>query len=226
MHVKADKGPSFRKPLIQPSAVSLWPAGLALLRRPQPACPPSLHRSISNIQNLKQVLALDHNQLGSVGLRVLSQGLKRCLTLQHLSLEDCGIGPAGAEALAESMQPDPKPEIAALQPKYLALNLSRNPLGGAGLDALCEGLVHCQSLRILNLAATELGSEDVPALRMLSVVLEARSTIEQVGAAKREVLGQRERAREGARGAESRACGRAGWMLSGRGSWGGSPAAR
>ncbi len=54
--------------------------------------------------------------------------------------------------------------------RLAALNLSRNPLGGAGLGALCDGLQHAATLRILNLAATELTPDDVPALHALSLV--------------------------------------------------------
>ena len=83
-----------------------------------------------------QVLSLDHNHLGDVGVRILAMGIKRCTTLKQLSLEDCGIGPAGAAALGEAFKPDPTPELAALQPNsLLALNLSRNPLSKLWMKA-------------------------------------------------------------------------------------------
>lgn len=50
-----------------------------------------------------------------MGACVLSEGLKRCQKLQHLSLEDCGIGPVGAAALASTCVPDADNNLAALQ---------------------------------------------------------------------------------------------------------------
>ncbi|KAG1668299.1 hypothetical protein FOA52_011196 [Chlamydomonas sp. UWO 241] len=162
-----------------------WCASAPSFRQPRPmAWSPAALRSfsigLSTFGCTLQVLALDHNELGNVGVRVLSQGLKRCMSLQHLSLEDCGIGPVGAAALAEAMMPDESPQVAALQPRLLALNLSRNPLGGAGLSALCNGLDHASALMVLNLAATELTAVDVPALKRLAGVLLRRQNIDQV----------------------------------------------
>ncbi|GAX83285.1 hypothetical protein CEUSTIGMA_g10711.t1 [Chlamydomonas eustigma] len=159
--------PSFE----QPEQLSFSPAALKQL---------SLGLSVLGLG--LQVLSLDHNQLGNAGLRALSHGIKRCPTLLHLSLENCGIGPSGAEALADSFIPNPDPKLAALQPvKILAINLSRNPLGGDGLGALCEGLATgAPALRILNLSACHITDEHVPALHALAQVFQLRPSLEQV----------------------------------------------
>ncbi|KAF5843694.1 hypothetical protein DUNSADRAFT_10869 [Dunaliella salina] len=97
---------------------------------------------------LLQILVLDHNQLGDLGAQILSTGIRRCGTLQQLSLEDCGIGPEGALALGGTMVPHDDPKIYVTQPKYLALNLSRNPLGSQGVINLSKGIACCPTLKV------------------------------------------------------------------------------
>jgi Ran GTPase-activating protein (RanGAP) involved in mRNA processing and transport len=62
-----------------------------------------------------------------------------------------------------------------LTPQLLHLNLSRNPLGGAGLTNLCAGLQHCTMLKVLNLHSIGLTEDDVPALETLAAALQATS---------------------------------------------------
>ncbi len=67
-------------------------------------------------------------------------------------------------------------------PPILSLVSSVPLSGGDGLGALCEGLATgAPALRILNLAACGLTEDHVPALHALSVVLQLRPSIEQVG---------------------------------------------
>ncbi|GMH36328.1 hypothetical protein BSKO_04196 [Bryopsis sp. KO-2023] len=92
------------------------------------------------------VLVLDHNNLGDAGVEVLAAGLERAASLKSVSLAYCGIGPAGALRIAATM-------TGGQAPKYEALNLQGNPLGGKGLENLCEGVKLCPSLKSLNLSS-------------------------------------------------------------------------
>ncbi|KAL6760693.1 hypothetical protein V8C86DRAFT_2550094 [Haematococcus lacustris] len=127
-----------------------------------------------------QVLVLDHNQLGDLGAQALAAGLARCPSLQHLSLEGCGVGAVGGAALGATMVPHPDPLLAALTPKYVHLNLSRNPLGGPGVAALCDGLAAAAHLKVLNLSSVGLTADDLLALELLSEALAANTSIAQV----------------------------------------------
>ncbi|GIL77291.1 hypothetical protein Vretimale_3061 [Volvox reticuliferus] len=98
--------------------------------------------------HMLQVLVLDHNQLGDIGIRLLAPGLQRCKPLQQLSMAHCGIGPEGAIALADSLRPDKNALLAELQPKLKVLNLGHNPLCAAGLAALAVSLTHMTSLKV------------------------------------------------------------------------------
>lgn len=91
----------------------------------------------------------------------LECALCRCSTLTHLSLSDCGLGHVAAHALAAVLVPDIQTAAIqqatvqgvapaappTLQPQLQHLNISKNPLGGAGLAALCEGIATCKSLQ-------------------------------------------------------------------------------
>lgn len=58
-----------------------------------------------------QRLVLDHTSLGDQGSTMLALGLGACSTLKLLSMRYCGIGPAGAQALAEALVPACKQRI-------------------------------------------------------------------------------------------------------------------
>lgn len=60
-----------------------------------------------------QRLVLDHTSLGDQGTAILAVGLGACSTLKVLNLRYCGIGPAGAQALAEALVPACKQRIAS-----------------------------------------------------------------------------------------------------------------
>ncbi|GLC42550.1 hypothetical protein PLESTB_001112800 [Pleodorina starrii] len=128
------------------------------------------------------ILALDHNQLGDLGAKLLAAGIKRCKPLQQLSLSHCGIGPEGATALAAAFRPDPNALLADLQPKLKVLNLGHNPLCAPGLAALAGSLIHMVSLKVLLLADVDVVSEaaDLEALSALADCLAANTNIDQV----------------------------------------------
>jgi hypothetical protein len=60
-----------------------------------------------------QRLVLDHTNLGDQGVAILAVGLGACSTLKVLSLRYCGIGPVGAQVLAEALVPACKQRIAS-----------------------------------------------------------------------------------------------------------------
>jgi len=129
---------------------------------------------------LLQILVLDHNQLGDLGAQILSTGINRCGTLKQLSLENCGIGPEGALALGGTMVPHDDPKIYDMQPKYLSLNLSRNPLASQGVINISKGIACCPTLKVLNLSSVDLTEEHVVGLEFLCGALSANPSIDQV----------------------------------------------
>ncbi len=64
--------------------------------------------------------------------------------------------------------------------RLLLLNASRNPLGGAGLAHLSEGLRACASLRALNLCNVGLTDADLGALGALADALAVNTSIENI----------------------------------------------
>ena len=84
------------------------------------------------------VLKLDHNPIGSLGLKHLVQGVSQNKQLQQLSLTYCGIDEHAAESLFE---------IAIYQYSELKeLDVSGNPIKDAGVIKLFEGLACSKSL--------------------------------------------------------------------------------
>ncbi|KXZ48629.1 hypothetical protein GPECTOR_26g532 [Gonium pectorale] len=87
-----------------------------------------------------------------------------------LSLDHNQLGDAGARILAAGIR----------RLKYL--NLSHNPLCAAGVTALAGALVHAAALKVVLLAAVDLGAEaaDVGALAALADCLAANTSITQL----------------------------------------------
>ncbi|XP_031530993.2 ribonuclease inhibitor-like isoform X1 [Vicugna pacos] len=78
-------------------------------------------------------LSLGTNELGDGGVRLVLQGLQSpTCKIQKLSLQNCSLTEAGCGAL---------PGLLRSLPTLQELHLSHNPLGDAGLQLLCEGLL-------------------------------------------------------------------------------------
>nr|XP_019570334.1 PREDICTED: ribonuclease inhibitor isoform X1 [Rhinolophus sinicus] len=89
-------------------------------------------------------LDLCNNELGDGGLRVLLQGLHDpACKIQTLSLQNCCLTEAGCGTL---------PDVLRSLPTLRELYLSYNPLGDAGLQLLCKGLLdpqcHIEKLQV------------------------------------------------------------------------------
>ena len=106
-------------------------------------------------------LALDTNEIGDAP--AVLQLLERLPALERLSLQDNGIGPAGAGGLAGSLLPA----------RITRLDLSWNALGDAGVSALLSGRAWA-SLQQLGLSRNDIGLagcatvRSAPALPLLS----------------------------------------------------------
>jgi len=134
-----DRGPSLDLPdlpsLTWLSAVEAGLSGsgaLALLARPG-----------------LEALVLDGNALGPGAL----EGVQLGVALQGLGLEDCGLGPGDAAALA-----------GAPSEALRSVSLDRNPLGDEGLDAL-TGATWWAGLETVGLVGTGGSPERVEAIR-------------------------------------------------------------
>ncbi|XP_077629512.1 ribonuclease inhibitor [Crocuta crocuta] len=81
-------------------------------------------------------LSLCTNELGDAGVRLLLQGLQSpgC-KIQKLSLRNCSLTDTGCEVL---------PDVLCSLSTLRELQLSDNPLGDAGLQLLCKGLLDPQ----------------------------------------------------------------------------------
>ncbi|XP_032494857.1 ribonuclease inhibitor isoform X3 [Phocoena sinus] len=81
-------------------------------------------------------LSLRTNELGDGGVHLVLQGLQSpTCKIQKLSLQNCCLTEAGCGVL---------PGVLRSLPTLLELHLSDNPLGDAGLQLLCEGLLDPQ----------------------------------------------------------------------------------
>lgn len=78
----------------------------------------SLALGVMNLQ--LQRLVLDHTRLGDQGISTLTTGLANCSSLKVLSLRYCGIGPAGAQRLAEALVPACKKQLGTSTPAATA----------------------------------------------------------------------------------------------------------
>eukprot|EP00798_Chlamydomonas_sp_ICE-L_P022864 gene22864-30037_t len=164
--------------------IPLAPVSTALAPEPKMAFSPHVLRELSLSMSAAgvgiQILALDHNHLGDLGVQILCLGLKRCAALTNLSLENCGIGPIGATALGNLLTPDSVADEAARQPKMAHLNVSRNNLGSSGVVGLCEGVALCSSLKVLNFSNTGLTEDHIPGLQAFCDALATNPSIEQI----------------------------------------------
>lgn len=120
-----------------------------------------------------QILRLDHNQVGARGLARLLDGLGGAAGLRTLSLNYCGIGPEGGEALAGMLR-SPRVDLRML-------SAEGNRLGSLGAAALGRGLRDAAAKRVacLNLALNFVG-EDVPAVEELAAGVAAHPELSSV----------------------------------------------
>ncbi|XP_015993479.2 ribonuclease inhibitor [Rousettus aegyptiacus] len=89
-------------------------------------------------------LNLCNNELGDAGMQLLLQGLHGpTCKIQTLSLQNCGLTEAGCRGLPATLR---------CLPTLRELYLSNNPLGDAGLQLLCDGLLdpecHVERLQV------------------------------------------------------------------------------
>ncbi len=112
-----------------------------------------------------EVLDLTNTQLGDEGVGILAdalieqasaeQGASGPKGLQVLLLGGNGVGPAGAERLAE---------VLAVHPHLRELGLAVSRLGDAGARALAGGIADNRGLQALDLASNGIGPDGLAAL--------------------------------------------------------------
>ena len=100
-------------------------------------------------------LYLAYCRIGDNGAKALAEGLKHCMNLQTLNLNNNSIGADGAKALAEGLK-----HCTNLH----KLNLHWNKIGDDGVKVLAEGLKHCTNLHTLDLHWNEIGDDGVKVL--------------------------------------------------------------
>jgi len=101
-----------------------------------------------------QVLRLDMNMgIGDDGVRELCKGLRTNRTLQKLTLSYCGVGPAGAAALADV--------IASPLSALVHLDVMGNSLGAEGLLSLAIAAQRSKTLKELVLRDNGIGGGTV-----------------------------------------------------------------
>lgn len=97
---------------------------------------PEMKRGITHLK-------LDHNPIGSEGMKRLGEGLRRNNTVQNLSLQYCDIDEGGARAIFE---------ILIFQASSLEeINLSGNRLRNDGVVEVLKGASAAKKLGKLNL---------------------------------------------------------------------------
>eukprot|EP00455_Lapot_gusevi_P009753 TRINITY_DN14382_c0_g1_i1.p1 TRINITY_DN14382_c0_g1~~TRINITY_DN14382_c0_g1_i1.p1 ORF type:complete len:348 (-),score=45.48 TRINITY_DN14382_c0_g1_i1:83-1126(-) len=114
-----------------------------------------LHPIAPNILTLN----LDHNPIGSEGMRHLAHALKQHRTLSQLQLAFCDMDAAAGRSLAEVLA---SPTTVLQQ-----LTVEGNQLGGEGVIFLAEGLAANHTVNILSLANNQFSGEE-PVLRALA----------------------------------------------------------
>lgn len=98
------------------------------------------------------ILKMDHNPIGSEGLKHLAAGIGANKQLQSVSLTYCNIDEHSAESLFE---------IVIYQcSTLLELNISGNPIKDAGMIRLCEGLAAAKSLEKISVGDCSFNQKD------------------------------------------------------------------
>ncbi|XP_045039370.1 ribonuclease inhibitor isoform X2 [Desmodus rotundus] len=115
-------------------------------------------------------LNLCSNELGDAGTHLVLQGLQSpTCKVQKLSLQSCCLTEASGRALASTLR---------AMPSLRELDLSYNPLGDAGLQLLCEGLLdpqcHIESLEL------QYCSLSAASCQPLAAVLRARPELKEL----------------------------------------------
>jgi Ran GTPase-activating protein (RanGAP) involved in mRNA processing and transport len=94
------------------------------------------------------------------GYVALEQLLRNATKLDHLDLDDVGIGNEGLEMLAVGIVHNSSLTECFLSNRSMrALNLYHNNIGDEGLMVLASPLVHSRALRVLTLSDNNIGDE-------------------------------------------------------------------
>jgi Ran GTPase-activating protein (RanGAP) involved in mRNA processing and transport len=136
-------------------------------------------------------------ELSVMGTKVVADGLARCaLTLERLRLRDCGLGPAGAQALAGFAMPalaallldenmirdDGAVALArARWPKLESLRLDHNGIGDAGAAALAEMKSPLIELNLSNNYIKAAGARALAESTVLTTLLRLNLESNQLG---------------------------------------------
>ena len=135
-----------------------------------------------------RILNLDLNRFGDAGMRALCDGLSELPSLVVLNLNDVGLKPLGAEALAAALG-------GGAMPKLEELILDNNLIGSHGVAALAVPLRRLPALKELHLfdaqigdegvasLLADLGKDDFKALEKLDVADDGRPGLTKVGCA-------------------------------------------
>lgn len=98
------------------------------------------------------VLKLDHNDIGSEGMKKLAQGLTMNKNLEELSLTYCDIDAEGARPLFEI--------LIYTKSGLKRLNLTGNHLRNEGIIKLLRGVSAAKVLEQFNIADNQFGDDD------------------------------------------------------------------
>ncbi len=99
-----------------------------------------------------EILKLDHNDIGSKGITLLSEGLAINKTIKNLSLSYCNIDAGGARALFEV--------LIFSQSQLEELYLNGNHLRNEGMVILLRGLSINKNLKMINVADNQFNDAD------------------------------------------------------------------
>ncbi len=97
-------------------------------------------------------MKLDHNDIGSKGVRALVDGVSMNKTLQIMSLTYCNIDHEGARPLFEL--------LIYTKSNLIELNLTGNRLRNEGIPTIMKGIAVNKSLKKIYLADNQFGEEE------------------------------------------------------------------
>lgn len=106
-----------------------------------------------------QILKLDHNDFGSVGVNTLAEGLAVNPTLKMLSMTYCGIDALGAQGIFEI--------LIFTKSALEELNLTGNLLRNEGVIKVLLGVSIAKSLKKIGLADNQFSCDDEQVMKTI-----------------------------------------------------------
>lgn len=93
--------------------------------------------------------------LGDAGASLMAAAMRSNSSITNLNMEECGVGDAGINELAQALASNRKAVL-------VSLNLARNSIGVSGAKSLAEFLENNHTLTKLDLGYSHLGSDSAP----------------------------------------------------------------